>query len=76
MAGKYNHSLKQMQLTNKSVGKKNLSKMTIKKVPQFRFNISFRRKNKLALRMFDGTVIVQHKNSTSDQNESFMRAQV
>jgi hypothetical protein len=27
--------------------------MTIKKVPQFRFNISARRKNKLALRMCD-----------------------
>jgi superfamily II DNA/RNA helicase len=51
-AGKYSHSLKQMQLTNISVGKKNL-KMTIKKVPQFRFNISARRKNKLALRMCD-----------------------
>jgi hypothetical protein len=25
--------------------------------------------------MFDGTVTVQHKNSTNDQKESFMRAQ-
>jgi hypothetical protein len=60
----------------KVLERKTSSKMTIKKVPQFRFNISFRRKNKLALRMFDGTVIVQHKNSTSDQKESFMRAQM